>query len=268
MSNANPFSHTSNLVGPGIVYQGQPLQNFSGDGLPAQARPGMTLGQAKERATGLIPIAAGSQHVVVLKALGTAEPVAREKIVGLKRALRETQERERVAQEAQINDPSEANAKKYLAAQSECAAAFRVLSVATARADARPTQVHVLTAQDPSAVQEAFADADHPIQWICTHDMCRGRRWPTERLMRTDHPSPAQMKSSGAVHCVGLLSDAPADATDPNGPTIGLVAPIGADGLSAAQVAQMVLSGERVPDHSGELPPPQEIQVPQKPAKK
>lgn len=257
-------SNSSALQGGQSIFGGRPTDpayDYAGDGLPAQVRPGMQLGGGKRRRAGILHMAAGSQHVIALKAT-QREPVAREKLAALKKDTRDCQSRERNAQEAQINEPSQASAQAYLSAQQATASAIRTLNAAQARGGQDPVAIHVLTAQDPSTVPEAFTNPAHPPQWVCTHDGCKSARWATERDLRRDHPSQDSMLASNAIHCVGILSEAPADSTDPMGPTIGLVAPVGVDGLTAAQVATMALGGERMPEHATDLPEPQDIPAP------
>lgn len=258
---ANPFSHSGVLSQGNALYTGA-LSPLTGVNLPAQARPGMTIAGKRERMYGLIPMAPGSRHTVVIKAPDGEQTIGREKMVALKTAMRKAQAAEGEAMNAQINDPSEANTKAYLAAQSRSAAALSVWSVASARGS-KPTQVHLLTAQDPSAVPEAFGDEEHLPKWICTHDGCRGQRWDSEREMRAAHPTPAVMRSGGAVHVCGLYSEAPMDPMDPEGGTVGLIAPVGADGMTAAQVAHAYLTGQHV-QTGAEPAPPQEIPRPER----
>lgn len=259
----SPFSHGSSLnpFAPGALYTGT-AQPLTGALLPAQARPGMTVGGPRERRTGLIPMAPDSGgHVTIIKAVTAETRVGAEKVASLKTALRKAQKAEQDAQDAYMDDQSEANGKTYVDLQNRAALALKVYTMASARG-VRPTQVFTLKAQDPSAVPEAFGDAEHLPRWVCTHDGCREQRWETERDLRIAHPTASVMRSNGAAHVYGLYSDAPMDPEDPDGGCVGLIAPVGSDGLTAAQVATAYLTGESHQLPAGELPPPQEIPKP------
>jgi hypothetical protein len=72
------------------------------------------------------------------------------------------------------------------------------------------------------------------------HDGCRGREWATEGEMRSAHPTHAEMQRTMQAHVFCLLSHAPADPIDPEGPILGYIAPIGRDGTTVRETLASV----------------------------
>lgn len=216
-----------------------------GPGDPAAARPLAPRSDvASQPRTGLIPAHPGALFSVTIKDKPRAR-VNSAKLGEMRGALRSAQAAQQRAEAAWVKSTIDAKSdagdaemrKAYTAAVDKVAVLTREIQRAEAESAGRPTEIRMVTAQDPSQVPDAFEDPGHPVRLRCLHASCQGEEWATEREMVLAHPSRGEMARTGQAHVYALWSAAPMDPTDPGGGIIGLIAPVGSDGKSAAAMA-------------------------------
>lgn len=233
---------------------------------PPAPSPGNTPGmQRKQRLFGLLPAAAGSSHIIVLREppKGNHKPEDVGKTKGaLRRAQMVARAKESALAAAAAADStmaSEPYRKALLDARDAndaVAALTRQLAEIEAALAKRPVRVAQQIVHEPAEVADAIAS--HPSAYVCLHEGCRGRSWEDEASMRRDHPTDAEMRRREAAHVFVVLCDAPLDPSDPEGERVGYVAPVGRDGTTIARAvataeADQPVSADEVKELRGKL---------------
>jgi hypothetical protein len=245
-----PFQHSNNLAAFGNPMGAGLAPDTSA--LPAPARPeNWKAGAEKKRLTGILAVKAGGSFSIEIRHRRDATGATAQKIRLLKageaKAKREQAEAHRawVASITVERPEGDADMAKLATAAYDQAAAIHASRVGLEKSVAGPTtEVRLVMAQSPSLCIDAFApDAEPQPHWVCLHDNCKGKRWETEKQLRGDHKTAKEYEATGDVHLVGLWSEMASDADDPDAGIIGLIAPVGLDGITAGQVAQMAAEG-------------------------
>lgn len=222
----NPAFMGSSYAPPGFVAVAPP---------PAQPNPG-TRTQSK-RVLGLMPAQVGALFALIVR----DAPREHVKPADVSRARAELRRAERdraVAEATWVNtaakDPTGQGDRDALAAARDAidreAMMRRRLGELESAATHKATQVRMARVVDPSEVPDALANPDNPPRYVCMHDGCRHERYDSEQELRRAHPSHSEMQRAQQSHVFALYSDAPLDPLDPDGPTVGYIAPIGRDG--------------------------------------
>ena len=237
-------------IAPGGIHS---LGNTAFTGAPIQQQGFVTVapqiaprtGAPQRKQLGLLPAVVGALFPLIVR----DQPRGRVKPEDVSRARAEVRraERDRVASEAlwmqsATRDATGQGDKDALLAARDAvdrvAMHKRKLAELETAAMHKATQVRLSRVVDPSEVPDALANPDAATYYVCMHDGCRNERWASEAEMRRAHPTLTEMQRAQQAHVYALLSDAPMDPLDPEGPTVGYVAPIGRDGSTVERAIQ------------------------------
>jgi hypothetical protein len=240
---------------PGTILSGTPQTTGP---LVAVAPPPVmpTPGPKRQRVVGLVPVAPGSQHPLIMREKPRARIDPKE-ISKTRASIRRAEAEQRAAENAWVVTAPNGGAgdpeKLRLAneALTRTAMLKRTLAEMEAAASNRPIAVTLATVREPAEVADELAQGE--AKYVCLHDGCRGREWASEGDLRAAHPTHAEMMRAQQCHVFAILCDAPLDPLDPDGEKIGYVAPVGRDGTTVARAVEQAteepsVSAERVAD--------------------
>ncbi len=253
----NPASHAGRSFSlDNIVHGADPRESVFAVRPPPEPTPGRP-GTTQRRVTGLRPAQAGSSFALVLRGPTKAKIDPRD----VSRLRADKRIAERAAQKAQgalldaagpglSKQGSPAYLEALAAAQGAndlVAALVSRLAEMEAASTSRPIRVHTAKVREPAEVADVIGSDG---VYVCLHDACRGQRWGDEASMRRGHPTDAELLRLQQCHAFAILCEAPLDPLDPEGEIVGLVAIVGRDGTTIAQVRG---AAEEVDDRADEL---------------
>ncbi len=239
----NPTNHAARgFALDNIIHGADPRESTFAVRPPPEPTPGRS-GTVQRRVTGLRPAQAGASFALVLRGPTKAKIDPRD--VSRLRADKRTAER--AAQKAQgalleaagpgLRDQDSPAYRSALAAAQGAndlvVAIVGRLAEMEAASAARPIRVHTAMVREPAEVADVIGGDG---VYVCLHDSCRGQRWEDEPSMRRSHPTDPELTRLQQCHAFAILCEAPLDPLDPEGEIVGLVAVVGRDGTTIAQV--------------------------------